>query len=304
MRQKLVFPTGEIAHLWANQIQDEARNPGGNFYFEKNIIYSYGRHFPIAVHYKEKVLLTLDSYSNTTADHIRDVRDAISHKRVIKCLHPFSASQGNHSANLQYWIDQIKNQFPKLARATKPHIYTDEIARQTAEMNEYLQFFKDAKLSKEQKAVLKLSVSPELKEVAKKSAEKDFKAQKERNRKKKEADAKMIQYWQDNTAWEDMEAEVKQLAGSNRNWNGTYLRLHTDGKHIETSKSIKIPLNVAQRVYKQYLSKVQAGGCSGNCGDWKVLDYQVSEATAERFIIGCHNIERAEINRIAALLNW
>ena len=36
-----------VAHLWAHQSQDSARN-GRNFYFEGKDIYSYGSHFRCA----------------------------------------------------------------------------------------------------------------------------------------------------------------------------------------------------------------------------------------------------------------
>ena len=47
-RNKHVFNTGEIPHLWAHHTQDEARNRQGNLYFVGDTIYSYGSHFPIA----------------------------------------------------------------------------------------------------------------------------------------------------------------------------------------------------------------------------------------------------------------
>lgn len=81
-REKHVFPTDEIAHLWAHQTQTEARNPHGNFYFNDKTIYSYGSHFPIARHVtndkgEAAILFTNRSYSSTTAKHIHIVRQAI-----------------------------------------------------------------------------------------------------------------------------------------------------------------------------------------------------------------------------------
>jgi hypothetical protein len=45
-RIRHVHPTDMVAHLWAHQSQDSARN-GGNFYFEGDTLYSYGAHFPL-----------------------------------------------------------------------------------------------------------------------------------------------------------------------------------------------------------------------------------------------------------------
>lgn len=301
---KKVFPPSEIAHLWANKIQDEATTSGRNFYFESDTIYSYGRHFPIACHYNGIVLMTLATYSNTTAKHIYNVRGAISHKTVLYCYEPVEAKCGNHNGNLQFWINNIKQQFPKLAVATKPEIYKEKIEREIAQLNAYMAFFKDAKLTKEQKAVLKLAASPDIKNIARKQSEKEIAANKLRNKRIKEAEIKMLEYWQNNVSWEDQDSEVKRLASGQYNWKDTYLRLTTDGKNIETSKGIKIPIDIAQRVYKQYLTKVSEGGCIGDCGNWKVLDYTVTQATSEAFIIGCHNIKADEIKRIADLMKW
>lgn len=67
---KHVFNTSEVAHIWAAQSQQSGRNAQGNFYFEGQTIYSYGRHFPIATIVGNDVLFTDKSYSNTTAKHI------------------------------------------------------------------------------------------------------------------------------------------------------------------------------------------------------------------------------------------
>lgn len=85
-RKKTVFETGEIPHLWAHRVQESARNAQGNLYFEGDVIYSYGSHFPIAKHVldnptkrnpKPAVLLTTRTYSVTTSGHVSAVRCAI-----------------------------------------------------------------------------------------------------------------------------------------------------------------------------------------------------------------------------------
>lgn len=81
-RTREVYPTNEIAHLWAHKTQSAARNPGKNFYFEGDTIYSYGSHFPIARHVVNAkgvpaIVFTQRSYSVTTAKHINLVRRAI-----------------------------------------------------------------------------------------------------------------------------------------------------------------------------------------------------------------------------------
>lgn len=78
----------QIAHLWAHQVQDEARNPQGNFYFYQNTIYSYGSHFPcgkiVFNRSGEKAyVVNSDSYSNTTSKHQWAVESSIPFGAVI-----------------------------------------------------------------------------------------------------------------------------------------------------------------------------------------------------------------------------
>lgn len=87
MRTKQVFPTEQIPHLWANKIQESARNSGGNLYFNGANIYSYGSHFCIARHVKPRIVLfTTRSYSVTTSGHISAVHDACRHLKKIYVL--------------------------------------------------------------------------------------------------------------------------------------------------------------------------------------------------------------------------
>jgi hypothetical protein len=108
-----------VAHLWANQLQDNARN-SGNFFFEGASIYSYGHHFPIAKHVvneqgESAILFTERRYSNTTAKHIAVVRQAASHLNVIYCWNPASL----HDDNLRRWVASAENVAEKLLKAKK-----------------------------------------------------------------------------------------------------------------------------------------------------------------------------------------
>jgi len=85
-RQKHVYPTNEISHLWFHKTQASARNAQANLYFEGETIYSYGSHFPIARHVvdnptkknpKPAILFTTRSWSVTTSGHVSAVRSAI-----------------------------------------------------------------------------------------------------------------------------------------------------------------------------------------------------------------------------------
>ena len=56
---KIVVSPETVAHLWANQVQQEAKNSNRSFYFYGPSIYSYGSHFEIARHVtKLKLVVT------------------------------------------------------------------------------------------------------------------------------------------------------------------------------------------------------------------------------------------------------
>lgn len=79
---KTVFSNAMVAHVWAQQTQDEGRSNNGNFYFSGRTIYSYGSHFPIATFTvargRQCVLFTTRGYSKTTnGKHIPAVRRAL-----------------------------------------------------------------------------------------------------------------------------------------------------------------------------------------------------------------------------------
>ncbi len=79
-----VYDRDMVAHLWANQSQDEARESGYRMYFEGKIIYSYGSHFPIArIVDGNTILFTSREYSSTTSNHKHTVRCAIDRSRYM-----------------------------------------------------------------------------------------------------------------------------------------------------------------------------------------------------------------------------
>jgi len=129
-REKHVFNTGEIPHLWAHRTQEDARNRQGNLYFTGDTIYSYGSHFPIARHVvnragKRAVLFTTATYSVTTSGHCSAVRWAVP--RGVPIFHVPNVCQGrysrseltadDHAGNLADYAGRIEAEVVASARA-------------------------------------------------------------------------------------------------------------------------------------------------------------------------------------------
>ena len=81
---KRVFVNRQLAHVWAQQEQDEGRTGNGNFYFRSTAIYSYRDNWPLAQFTGQDtpdglqiVLVNSEKYSVTTSAHSRYVDDAL-----------------------------------------------------------------------------------------------------------------------------------------------------------------------------------------------------------------------------------
>jgi len=83
-----VFSNSMVAHVWAQQRQPYGRSNNGNFYFERETLYSYGTHFPVGIFAGPggPVFLNSDGYSISTSGHKSDARAAVRHISEIHYL--------------------------------------------------------------------------------------------------------------------------------------------------------------------------------------------------------------------------
>lgn len=83
-----VFANRQVAHLWANRSQDEARSANGNFFFTGSRLYSYGSHFIVAEHLdNRRVLINDATYGQTTSMHQSHMRHALTLRQWETALH-------------------------------------------------------------------------------------------------------------------------------------------------------------------------------------------------------------------------
>jgi hypothetical protein len=269
--KKVFTDISTIAHLWANQLQDEARN-SGNFYFNGSTIYSYGGHFPIAKHIEKDgeraVLFTTRGYSNTTARHISVTRQAASHLNVIKCYNPNTT----HEENFNRWKVDAELVAAKLPKAKKTEKYLNELEYINSQANKYAQFF-----GLELPAILTTILS--IKDKNEYTAYHDQKtAILEAERLKKEAELKK----------QHKKALAEWKAGKTHRLytriETDFLRVNEEAARIETTQAVQIPMELAKRLFysiKENTLKV---------GD-KVLNFEVNEVGA-KVKIGCHTFTK------------
>lgn len=320
-REKVVYKNfTEMSHEWATNPDRNIRC--GNGLVEDRIIYSYGKHFPIAKIVDQKdssklVYMTLDTYSSTTAGHIRDTQSAVSH---LPKLYMVNVPRGvvtnyDHEKNIKYWVGKIQDSLSKIATAKENKVWYLGAARdQISQIEAYIEHFKikldkdtkkvikDAQDSKwdnqiaeynkkkEEKAVYEVEHWPEIQ--AKRVADKLKRVEaKEKAEKKK---------WEEDIAkWRA--GEIYRLSYNYK--GGVLLRYDEEENRILTSKHVYVPVEAAKRLYNRVQKVLKQGGCSENCND-KILDYTVKTISPEYLIVGCHNIPISEVNMIAKQLNW
>lgn len=298
-RIKTVFSDiSAIAHLWANQSQDNARNSGnGNFYFNGDTIYSYGRHFPIARITENKAkdktiftdreicFFTLRTYSNTTAKHISVTRQASSHKDRLYManipLNDMDIDNDFHNCNLDVWRNSIEANLKKLLTARKKEIYYAEISRIQAEMKRYISYF-SVKVDKKTKLLLQdVTSSNDAIEYIKKE-EVRIKA----DRVKRENQAKKL-FAESLTKFRS--GEINRLQTNQSGFD--YLRYNVNKDQFETSQDINIPAVIGLRFYNNCILST----CN-ECTTF--LGYPVKEITKDYVHVGCHKISIEEINNV------
>ena len=96
-----------ICHEWAHQHGDNGK--GSSIFWEGDTIYSYGYHFPMAIHVDGVVLLTTQSCSVSTAKHLSLVRQAISHLPVITVYDVRISCKSDHINNLDYMVERFND---------------------------------------------------------------------------------------------------------------------------------------------------------------------------------------------------
>lgn len=301
-RQKHVFDTSEIPHLWAHKTQADARNAQGNLYFTDDTIYSYGSHFPIAKHVTNgkgsAILMTTRTYSSTTTGHCSAVRGAIPASMQVFHV-PYL--YGDLKANVADYIKRIESAIVTSARARsswRKESSHGEAVTLLTEVKAYATFFK-VKLPKLptvpaiNSRAMKAIREREAKSAAKKAEE--TRLQRERQA---EFERTKVERWRNGE-------NVGSL------WNiPVMLRIRTFGAdesaagevgRVETSLGVQIPISHAIRGLRFVRAVVARGEAYQRNGHTLHLShYAIDKVDADGTLhAGCHIISYTEIERIA-----
>lgn len=306
---KHVFPTDEIAHLWAHQTQEDARNKQGNFYFRNATIYSYGDHFPIATHVTNTqgdraILLTTRGYSSTTAGHISQVRRAIPGNALV-----FNVALGRHHYDFKPdgFIEEYQERITKTeatarkARGKMEH-HLGILSNLVAEANTFAAFYNLPNRFSLPADILELEAKA--REYADKQGAVNARASATRSANRDAVwaarDAENARTAEENlTAWLNGESvsywKIQALEPT---------RLRILGDEIETTKGARVPV-IHAKIALAFVRRVKVSGQAykANGHTLHIGYYAVDAIDVDgNLTAGCHYIPYSEIERIAPQL--
>ncbi len=298
---KKVVSTSEVAHLFANQSQYEARTPGtGSFFFKGDTIYSYGYHFRIAKHVtndrgQTAVLFTERGYSNSTAKHISVVRNAVW-GNIIMVSTLDAGSDNRYDAEpeniFNRWVQTGEAIAEKLKKAKKPEIYLNQLDGLKHKVEKYAEFF-DLEIPNHLVFLLSIEDKNQFEgyEAAKTKAAAELAERlKKQNSKATDEQIKKFRSGESNLV-------------RTRAYGFDYLRFNDTSNRVETSQGVQIPAAIAKDFYSLVLQTISKGGCT-NCGTVLMDRYSVQEINKAFIVVGCHKIEIKEIKLLTKNLGW
>lgn len=321
-RQKTVFTTQELPHLFANKVvpQGQARGSAresflGDFYYSYTTVVA--RHVQGRGKQKNKaaVLISERSYSPTTARHISSVRRACSHLLVLE-----GPLHGNGDFKPAEWLENYKVKLSEcLARIPKARGAASALALQiervVSDANKMAALFG-------LKTRLKLPKNWHItiREVKYRAAKHEALLEPLRARARQRWDAeRMIR---DKQRVEELEKRrfaapinlQKWLEGHKDGWidreiyaETDYLRLvpDTPATELETSMGARASLEHAKRLYDHLAPIKRTGALPILFRDIEIGGYPVKELDAVGTLrVGCHKFSWDEIERFAKTQNW
>jgi hypothetical protein len=261
----------DVAHAWANKMSSDGKS--SNLYFDGDKIYSYGAHYVLAkfieVDGSTCVWINDKGYSSSTSNHIRIVRMASSNYRQFywsetdqykvrmtleKLLKQISTAKSN---KYSYVFDGL-NLFE--AYMKYPNDHSDKIHSDIVELHaQFLAFDIEA-------------IRIECETKAAKAAEKSLNASLNKFR----------------------TYEMSHLINTTRDHTLSYLRISQDGKFVETSQRVRIPIEEAKTIYLALTDK--------SYEVTKIGGFTVNEISDNFLKVGCHTIEMSEVHAIGKQL--
>ena len=275
---KTVFPSHELAHVWAHQTQSQGRCPS-SMSFNGRDFYSY-RTVIARILDDGSVVIATDRYSPTTTKHQSYVRQAVNHMArhwVPRIESPYELLR-SHTHQVQRLCEKAA-----LAR-TKREAYMLEAASLALNLNGYLDAIKHNPLERAPLVDTGMDLAAIREQIKQREAEK-LAERKAYDARRAMSNKEIVDSW---------------LAGGDHDYRIRHagVMLRVKGDLIETTQGASVPVEAALKMYaliKAGVGRRLHGHTIGN--------YTVNNCTANDLTIGCHVIPMSEISRIAEQLN-
>lgn len=288
----------EVTHVWASKSQEMGRTSSSNVYFNRDTIYSYGMHFPMARHLPDgSVAFTTRTFSPTTSGHCADVRRAVSHLTKVYLRDVVSLP------NQQ--IDSVKAQINKLvdeAALARMTVTKDRLLGEAKDIAENFNLY-----AKAHKARCRIKIeSITGVDLVGLKARLAVKAKADAVRKKKLDDERAVRnaaaLIEINAQKLEYRAKWRQGIGANAPGD-VMLRVSRDSTEVETSRSAAIPVAAAMTLWP-IIQRVKGGSKDYRVGQ-SVGRYTLTQIMQNGDItVGCHHIKFAELEGIAHELGF
>lgn len=313
---KTVFSNSMVAHVWAQQTQDEGRSNNGNFWFKGDTIYSYrtpiARFVPTGTAGRI-VLMSSENYSPTTAGkHMRPIGAAVNYDyiRVPYIGRGDWNEAPQHDKNLAYLVEQYTNEVGRINRArSAPSNYCWEHLAKLADLAiKYANAFGMAEPA--------LNSFADRRQIEEARAVRDAKnntpaAIAARERKKVREAAKLQELIGDyEGAWRagGVRASVLKLTREQRRAYDDLLRskimMRVEGEEILTSLGARFPIEHGKRAFAFILERRMRGEAWETNGHKIHLGHFVIDSidAAGNVKAGCHFVKWEEVERMARTL--
>ena len=324
-----------LAHIWASQSYPRGHSSDRRMSFEGETIYSFGRHFPMAMLFTgrdglEYSLQNSDGYSTTTAKHKGIMRRAVTHKRGVLDLPTDLMNQMERLASffgpdLRKWegdaLAGLKSLWGDAVTVAKKRIVESSLkakrARKNAdwylrEVDSTIGELESLRAAWKMPVIKSLDIAALVKEteaarVEAAAKEKERKARLARQHAQARAEIVALP-----DAWRvhGPAPLFKKVEGgegkpmSINHWHDlgghTLLRRSLDGATVETSRGANVPWNEALKLYT-FARRVQGKGepwtppPDVKCGPYRLT--AIDESGNVR--IGCHDLLMVEMQALA-----
>lgn len=269
----------DLIHAYAQRSYPEGKC-GAHVFFDGDKIYSYGYHYLLAEFITNKdgelaIMINDRGYSNSTAEHISEVRSATRHYNQF-----FTTG-----TDPKMVLEQLRSLANKLQSARKPELYINPAE---SLFNSYTKFIewndnKVGNLDVEIKELMPVFRGDSYSDYFMKQAERiaaDLKkAQEEQKKRQKIALKKFFAY------------EVNSVYGS---MDEDFCRISKDGQMVETTQGVKVPVTSAKVLYQMIKAKRDIKGFNLN-------GYTVIGLNGV-LRIGCHKINKMNMKKIGEKL--